>query len=62
MRGDVAPDAVAKSVLAEKTLEHKQKRLAFAVSDVVEGAVGLRLVRDRLLDRVSCRSGIAFHL
>ncbi len=62
MRGHVAPDAVAKSIFAEKTLEHEQKRLAFAVGNVVEGVVGLRLVRDRLLDRMSCRSGIAFHL
>ncbi len=61
MRGHVAPDAVAKSIFAEKTFEHKQKRLAFAVGDVVKGAVRLRLVRDRLLDRVSCRSCIAFH-
>src|SRR5713101_5103118 len=31
MRGHVTPDAVAKSILAKKTFEHEQKRLAFAI-------------------------------
>ena len=61
MRGHVAPDAVAKSIFAEKTFEHEQERLAFAVGDVVKGTVCFHFIRDRLLNRMSCRSCIALH-
>src|SRR4029077_10678316 len=61
MRGHVTPDAVAKSIFAKKAFEHEEKRLAFAVGDVVKGTVRFRLICDGLLDRVGCRSCIAFH-
>src|SRR5882762_4331347 len=61
MRENVTTNAVAKNIFAEKTLEHADERLPLSVSDVVESAVRFGLGRDRLLDGVSCRSGIAFH-
>ena len=61
MRGDVPADAIAENHFAEKTLQQSQKGLAFFVSDIVESAVGLRLGCDGLLNRVRCRSCVAFH-
>src|SRR5207244_9844774 len=61
VRSDVAADAVAESVFAKKTLQHPQKTLAFAISDIVKRTVGVRFIRDRLLHRVRCRSCVAFH-
>ncbi len=62
MRGHVAPNSVTKNIFAKKTLQHEQERLPFAISDIVEGIVSFRFVGDRLLDWMSCRSCIAFHL
>src|SRR6266480_2038166 len=61
MRSYVAADAVAENVFAEETFQHSQKTLAFSISDIVKGAVGVGFVRNRLLDGVSCRSCVAFH-
>src|SRR5438552_2881712 len=61
MSGDVPADAIAKHVFAEKTLQHSQKGLALFVSDIIESAVGFRLGYDGLLNRVRCRSCVAFH-
>ena len=61
MRRDVAANSVAEDAFAQKTFQHPQKRLAFAVSDVVERAVCFRFVGDGLLNRVSCRCCVAFH-
>src|SRR6266853_215480 len=61
MRSYVAADAVAENVFAEETFQHSQKTLAFSISDVVKGAVGVGFIRNRLLDGVSRRSCVAFH-
>src|ERR1700745_3227275 len=61
MHGHITPDAVAKTIFPKKTFEHEEKRLAFAVGDIVKGTVCFRLICDGLLDRVRCRSCIAFH-
>src|SRR5205814_8866972 len=62
MRSYVAADAVTENVFAEKTFQHSQKTLAFSISDVVKGAVGVGFIRNRLLDGMGCRSCVAFHL
>src|SRR5205807_6115155 len=61
MRRHVTANSFSKHIFAEKTFQHPQKRLALFVSYVVESAVGFGLGRDRLLDRMSGRSRIAFH-
>src|SRR5438034_2163661 len=61
MRRHVTPNSLAKHIFAEKTFQHSEKRLPLFVGDIVEGAVGFGLGRDRLLDRMSSRSSVAFH-
>src|SRR5205807_958138 len=61
MRRQVTANSFPKDIFAEKTLQHPQKGLAFFVSDIVESGVGFGFSRDRLLDRMSSRSRIAFH-
>src|SRR5205814_3825324 len=61
VRQHVPPYSIAERFFAEKTFEHAQKGLSFFVSDIVEGAVGLGLGGDLLLDRVGGRAGVAFH-
>ena len=58
----VAPNAVTKNIFAKKTLQHEQESLPLAISNIVEGVISFLFVCDRLLDWVSCRSCIAFHL
>ena len=50
MLGHVFANAVAKNVFSQKTLDHADESLPFAISNIVERAVGLGFVRDRLLD------------
>ncbi len=61
VRRDVFADAVAENIVAEKTLEHANDRLPFAVGDFVEGAVRFRLGRDRLLHRMRGRARVGLH-
>src|ERR1700741_2189183 len=61
MRRHVTANSLPKHVFAEKTLQHPQKGLALLVRYIVEGPVGFGLSRNRLLDRMSGRSRIAFH-
>src|SRR5437870_8959775 len=61
MRSDVPANTIAENVFAEKTLQHSQERLPLFVSDIIESAVGFRLRRDGLLNRMRCRSCVAFH-
>jgi hypothetical protein len=61
MRGDISANSIAENVLAEKSLQHSQKRLAFFVCDIVENTVGFGLRCDGLLNRMSSRTRIAFH-
>src|SRR5438094_7902275 len=61
MRRHVTANSFAKHIFAEKTFQHSEKRLPLFVGDIVEGAVGFGLGRDRLLDRMSGRSSVAFH-
>src|SRR3989442_14081760 len=54
-------DSVAENIFTKKILEHSNKRLAFFVRDIIEGAARFGFIRDRLLDWMSCRSCVAFH-
>src|SRR5207253_5777887 len=61
MRGDVPPNSIAENVLAEKTLQHSQERLAFLVGDIVKRAIRFGFRCDTLLNRMGGRARIALH-
>src|SRR5262245_57480136 len=61
MRCDVPANSIAKSVLAEKALQHPQERLAFLIGDIVKRAIGFGFRCNRLLNGMGGRARVALH-
>src|SRR5437868_12197423 len=58
---DVAPDAIAEWVFPQKKFKHPEKGLPFLVGNVLKRIIRFPLGRDRLLDGVGGRAGVALH-
>ena len=61
MRLDITTDAITERLLAQKAFEHPEEGLPLLIGDVIERIIRLALARDRLLDRMRGRAGVAFH-